>query len=789
MGVAPKVVTSNIPIEPLRSRVLAPHRHFVGAAAAFVLLATASRLAYFRMFAQFVAYDDEGYIFQTIRAYLSGARLYDEAFSQYGPAFYLFARVLHGCMRLPITHDAVRLLTIAYWVAATTLSGAIVFRLTRSALLSGVCALLAFGYLTPLINEPGHPQGILIVIVLLACFVAAGAGPSARTRAGVCGALTALAVLIKINVGTYLGLGLLVPLVLASPLPALVRAATVVTAGVMPFVILKPHLHTFGGPYAVLVSMAVLSIATTAMPRLRGVLPDRQPLAAFCSGAIVIAAAVVAATLLDGTSVAALVRAVLIEPQRLRSIFVIDPNLPVWTAPAAFVSAALSVAFLVERVRRSAFVHWLILPVRVAGGWALVAGLNYGTIISALTPTLWLASVRPVAIDLNAALLARTSIASVAALQTLMAYPVAGSQLAFASVVTLILTVAALDDVVNLVARDARARALVRVACAVLALYFMRPYIGFRSTAAHYHAGYELRLPGASRLRLPPEQVARLHWVTATVSASCDGLVSIPGLFSLNAWTGIAPPTFANVGAWQILLSPEQQGRIWAALDRAARPCVVVNPALAAGWFGGPLDGEGRLRARRTIASADGFSVMTSDYAESVVPVELVAGRQAFSANRTPLPLSAAFMDERNAATIRLWFRTSAPGVLLGCAFMPKIYIGSSGTLRTSGGGAAPSNVRVTDAAWHHVVVSRDPRTERFYIDGRLVSVSAAGPPSPSPGACQIGGGLTTGWTDARDGWMALTGDVDSVGVTPTSWDDRAVERDWQSGRGRHQER
>jgi hypothetical protein len=37
---------------------------FVPAAAAILFLLAASRLAYFRMFAQFVAYDDEGYVLQ-----------------------------------------------------------------------------------------------------------------------------------------------------------------------------------------------------------------------------------------------------------------------------------------------------------------------------------------------------------------------------------------------------------------------------------------------------------------------------------------------------------------------------------------------------------------------------------------------------------------------------------------------------------------------------------------------------------------------------------------------------
>jgi hypothetical protein len=768
-------------------RALPSPSPLAAAAAVLVFLLALSPLAYFRMFSQFHVHDDEGYVMQSVRGYLSGAPLYDEVFSQYGPAFYLFARVFHGWLGVPVTHDAVRLLTIGCWLAATMLGGAIAFRLTRSLLVSGLCAFLAFGHLTPLINEPGHPQGVLIVVVLCAAWVASGAGTAMTVRRSVaCGVLTAMAALVKINVGAYLGLGLLVPLVLASPMSAVIRGATILIAAATPFAILQPHLHAFGGPYAVLVSASVLSLAMAATPPLRGAFPDLRVLAAFCSGVIVTGIAVAAAILIDGTSMTSLARAVVIEPSRLRSIFVVDPGLPPWTATAAVASAAVAAAFMFGRVRASEVARWLTVPVALAGVWVLTAGLTYGVIIAALTPTLWLAAVRPDSREPDAAVFGRTAVASIAAFETLMAYPVGGSQLAFASVLTLTVTVAMLEDVVIL-ATGVRARLLLRVVCVGLALHLVRPHLGLRAIAARYRAGYELRLPGASHLHLPREQVAQLHWLTASVTSSCDRLVTVPGLFSVNIWSGVAPPTHANVGAWQVLLSQDDQRRMWDALDRSPRPCVIVNPVHANFWAGGkPLDPDGHLVERRTAAAADGFSLMIDNERDTNTPIELVAGRQAFSADRPPLPVSTAFFGERES-TLRLWFRTSGPGVLLGCQWMPQLYIGLSGALRTGNGAAAPPGTAVTDGAWHHVAVTRDVERETLYLDGRPVATTA-GPWIASPASCQIGGGLTSGWRDASVGWMPFTGEIDTVGVTAEAWDGARATADLQATRVRHQE-
>src|SRR5678815_5364088 len=119
-----------------------------------VLAWVADRLA----FAQFQAYDDEGYLLVSVQQYLRGLPLYDQIYTQYGPAYYLWQEFLHGLLRVPLTHDATRAVTIVVLLACAMLNGAIVWLLTKRHLFAVLTTTVAFLHLTNLTFEPGHPQ-------------------------------------------------------------------------------------------------------------------------------------------------------------------------------------------------------------------------------------------------------------------------------------------------------------------------------------------------------------------------------------------------------------------------------------------------------------------------------------------------------------------------------------------------------------------------------------------------------------------------------------------------------
>ena len=185
------------------------------------MLAGAAAYAYFRAFSFFSITDDEGYILQTIRSYLDGGRLFDDVFTQYGPAFYTFESLVHRTLGAPLTHDTERFITVALWVGATAATAGTVLRLTRSWLAAALTLVGVFVHLTPLIGEPGHPQGPLVLVIALVTLAATWRhdGSLSARQAIAAGVLTGFALLVKVNIGAYLAVGFGVPALLSSRLP------------------------------------------------------------------------------------------------------------------------------------------------------------------------------------------------------------------------------------------------------------------------------------------------------------------------------------------------------------------------------------------------------------------------------------------------------------------------------------------------------------------------------------------------------------------------------------------
>lgn len=770
---------------------------------ALALLAILSRFAFFRMFSQFAPYDDEGYVAQTIRSYIAGAPLYNAVFSQYGPAFYLYGWLLHGLLRVPLTDDAVRFVTIGWWLVGTAIGAAIVFRLTRSVIVTAFGLIVIFVHLRTLINEPGHPQAVLAIAVLLCCLIASRMDESnAVSRTAVLGALGAFAVLGKINVGAFLCLALLLSFVLASPLPAIVRALAAAAGMVIPFVILRVHLASFALPYAIAVSTGVLTVSMAGFRRLRASLPTLRPLLTFCASGAIAAVVLLLPALTGGTTMAALVRATITEPQRLGSVFLVPAFLPRYTYAVGGLSAAICAAFtLSSRVRHSPVAQWFVAIVKLAAIWVLVTDTVYAPFFVFFTPLLWLAPVIPSDRGAEAApsvLLQRTTIAVVAAFETLQAYPVAGSQLAFATDISVILAIAGIDDALRFMTAGSRTslRLALRFAVIVAALQVGRPAFAFGILESRYLAGYEVRLPGTTHLRLPPRDVESFHWLTATASTHCDRLLTFPGLYSFNGWSGVPPPTDTNVTAWHILLPVSEQAQIWSALDASPRPCVIVRPAMASGWAGGrpldQLDAGRHLTGRRLLADSGDFQFMTgTDRGSDEAPVGLMMGRQSFGPGRTPVPIAARVARPGQRFTLRLWFRTAHPGVVFSCQngnnideavpMVPIVYVDGQGGLRSAELTTDASAAHVADGRWHYVAIVHDGDTRQLFVDDRP-AVSASGPhrDDPSPTACQVGNGFLRGWPGAQFGWMPFSGDVAAFGVAAQPWTAAQVAADRQ---------
>jgi hypothetical protein len=178
---------------------------------AAVLLCALAWVGHRLVFAEFQEYDDEGYFLLTVEQFLNGLPIYDQGYTWYGPAYYLWQEVLHTLLGIPVTHDATRLVTIGVWLTCAVLVGAIVWFLTKRRVLTVLGTVAAFLHLAQLAFEPGHPQelGTLGVLGALALTTwrlteKRRIGPAASMCVW---ALVAVTVLTKVNVGAFLAEG------------------------------------------------------------------------------------------------------------------------------------------------------------------------------------------------------------------------------------------------------------------------------------------------------------------------------------------------------------------------------------------------------------------------------------------------------------------------------------------------------------------------------------------------------------------------------------------------------
>ena len=689
--------------------------------ATILALAAAATLAYFRAFSFFGVNDDEGYIQQTVRSYLDGHRLFDEIFTQYGPAFYVLESIIHRTLGAPLTHDVERFVTIAMWVGASAGMGWSVLRITRSWIAAALTFAGVFVHLMPLISEPGHPHGPLMLVIALMVLVGAWhPGTVSPQQAALAGALTAFALLVKINIGVYLAIGFGLPLLfLMRPvnnrLLVAVNVLAAIAVSALPFVVMRTYVRGWALAYATIVSLSVVSSIVAIARGRHGAIAARVPVTfALALGAA--AACLVGPALLRGTSVAALIDGTIVRPSGFDRIFYMPLVLPASGIIVAGVGLVLAIAMAIRPPRPAQ--HGPIGA--VAKALVAVAGLSLGRFgydsqLAYFTPFLsvaaWPSGRAPATLDSGRAILVL-----IAVLQSLQAYPVAGTQMAFATVLMIpIAFVCASDALAFLTVPRVTVRWLplaAQVACVAAGILFYRPSFTDAVWRGAYDASVSARLKGTEHLRLSATELAPYQWLVATAHAECKALVTLPGLYSLNAWSGVPPVNALNATTWMTLLTPLEQASIWNAVDATGRACAVYNPSLAANWLGPrsvqslPAHAE-LFRRFRAVAEAGGYTLMMrpADVGAESVDLRLIDGRQIFSRDRSPLPVAAAFLTKPETSTVRVWIRTMRSGVILGChsgpttppsrsRWLPMFYIAPTGRFygqdpdgRTAGSG------------------------------------------------------------------------------------------------------
>ncbi len=196
--------------------------------------------------------------------------------------------------------------------------------------------------------------------------------------------------------------------------------------------------------------------------------------------------------------------------------------------------------------------------------------------------------------------LGRLALASVAVLQPLIAYPVAGTQLIPGSILLAILAAVCLQDVWARVEAPLgrvpfrRFQPALSVALkAVLVVLFARETL---NNAQIYHSLTPLQLPGAQRVRLSADEVRTFQEVVRPLARpEVETFLTLPGLNSLYFWAEKEAPTGLNTTTWMTLLDAAEQERIWEAARERPGLMAVRNRALARYWLRGRSPKEAPL--------------------------------------------------------------------------------------------------------------------------------------------------------------------------------------------------
>lgn len=591
-----------------------------------VLIILGGLYAYWKMFTGFSFYDDDGYVELSLQRVIRGGALYDHVYSQYGPFYFLVYDVLHRLFRLPATHDAERLIGAALWLITSLLWARVAYLLTNSRLWSVAAFLTIVRLLRFFPFSAGHPQELCGLLVALLAVVVCGRKQELTSfTAATCAFLVTASLLVKVNLGIYLGLAIMLFFLKATeptPLVRFVNRTCMLAALALPTILMAPFITSWAGQYALIATLNIgLCLFASGPVRPFFHIPAR---AWQTAGIVTLSSLVfiILPFLLTGTTLSALIDATLLQHIGVVKNWYIPTKFDAGTLALTAVSA---IAFIVFRFRegsserasllQSNFGKYISIALRMLLIGAIVVGLWQGIIfLYFTTPFLgvFLLSGR------REMQHSRVVIALIAAFTFLYAFPVAGAQVDFSSVPFAVIAIVLLQDAYEGVLSVMPARGVPRIRMWFEPFAFALIAVCLSLLAGlsykRYTANVALQMPGAEKIRVAPEVRATYHWITRNVS-SCASLYSMPGVFSLNLWTGKELPTDLAMSNWVGLLTLPQQEVVVRDLIRSPDLCIVYNPSNVEFWRRGQDLSKSPLanyifREFVAVAESDGYSIL-----------------------------------------------------------------------------------------------------------------------------------------------------------------------------------
>lgn len=792
---------------------------------AVLLSALAGALLYFcylEQFQVFTEFDDEGYVLLTLRQFMHGLPLYDNLFTQYGPFHFVLRSFFHLITFSGVTHDTTRLISIAIRTLASISCVYFFFAATRHALMAILLYVHFIVFFVAIVNEPGHPQETVLLLLCLALWtVSLATGRLPQRHAFLIGGLIGGALLLtKINVGVFFCLSCLSIPLCATPKSRWDGAVRLLLAGsvlTIPFLIMRRH--AFSGAFSYF-SLATVSmfLVLAANLQLGGKLQFKRAWAGlYLLGMAIIMAITLIPVFLTGTTIRGLVTGLVVNPAKFSSQYVNLPQVPIAGIVTTLAMAALGITYLFSNT---------LLGLSTAQTQKVVAAMKIGfglygayltlqgpaAILTFIPGALWLL---PAGLDdrkyAPRSKIVRLFLMNLAVFQILQAYPVAGSQAIWATFPLLLTCYFLLHDGWASFAETHELRpglpwmGRIAVVAAVSVAMLLLFCDNLPDLIRGFRLSSRLMLPGASMLHIAAPLKARYEYLTSNIRAHCDALVTMPGLESLNVWSGVASPTGWNATAWVVLIDNEKQQAVVEKLRQSSRPCAVACEACLKWWLREQdISGEPLVRYIRSelvpFTSVGGFELrMPEKNKPRDGSLDLLSGELSFNGKDQVFNVPVEALYQRAPVTIRLWFRSAAPGGLLGAQVVdypvepmadwaPLLYIGTDGRLHggfftwIAGVQNATGSPVVTDQRWHHVVLVKQKGAQALYVDGSLAGNLGA-PVETTMRSFQLGAVWARGWPSGNEGWLRLRGTIREALVFDTAWLAEDVARDLTASR------
>ena len=548
------------------------------------------------MFSVFHAYDDEGYYLANLGDYLAGHPLLTQYAQVYGPFFYETVGGLFKLLGLPVDNDSGRFVTLAFWLVSSVAGGLVAFRLSRNLWLCLAAELLTFGVLSMLSSEPTSTYGLSALLLLGLAAAATYAPTWPRGSAASIGAIVAALCLIKINVGGFAALAVLLAWTagLAHRWRRVFLPLMVVVITAVPFVLAFPELGTtWVLEFAAVVALSAASVGVACIGTAARSWPSPSARWIAAGGGIV-AIVCLGIALAGGTRPVDLWNGLVLAPLQFPGLFTYPINLNAGPDLVAALACAAAVVLSVRHtIGHGSPIQAAFL--RIGAGFVmwLSAALLPAPIFLFALPLAWVACRAPgEGLTDPAGGYARALLPALAVVESLQAYPIAGSQLSMAALGLVPVGAIILGDGVRqlraaALAGGGMARAAVTVAPAVLLVNVVALLgLAFSATTA-FATGTPLGLPGAGTIRLQAQPAGHLRDLVAAVDRGCSTFITFPGMNSFYIWTAKAPPTSVHSEVWWLVLDNTQQQALVQQLAGKSRLCVIKNQHLIDFWAQG----------------------------------------------------------------------------------------------------------------------------------------------------------------------------------------------------------